>query len=152
MFTNTFSARVERVYRWRWTQLKRVCVIPCIWSVLYVHGREHYDHRLGNIDDTQSFDIVVDLRSIAVLWVSILTFSITSTWIRRILCLNLITWFRVIATLIGPVLSLILWAAILWLTLRGAIPLLSGARIIFYSSPFYYSPCPSSVVVCGSLC
>ena len=38
MYTNAFSARDECVYRWRWTQLKRACVTPCIWLVLYFSG------------------------------------------------------------------------------------------------------------------
>ena len=33
---NAFSAGDEGVYRLRRTQLKRTCVIPCIWAVLYV--------------------------------------------------------------------------------------------------------------------
>ena len=34
MYTNAFSAGDERVYRWRRTQLKRACVITCVWLVL----------------------------------------------------------------------------------------------------------------------
>ena len=88
------------------------------------------------------------ITSIPFSWVSILAFLITSSWVRRILCLHPITWLWVIATLVGPILPFVLWAAVFRSTLGGGDSLVGrGNNYNFYSSPFYYSPYPLFAVV-----